>query len=216
MSRLHSAWSQGRAQLLKILGVVLTRQWFQPIVVEKETYVAGPPMKTEAYEQLMATAMQRELTPAEHQVLSQLFHEEPGLEEQWSLDLHLSRAMRNLPIPTVSSNFTSLVLQAVQREQNQRQASSPGILLRLQRIGRAWQVGFASAVVLGCFLVQWQYGVRTTKEMAQNLASLPTEVWSNASLWKDFESIRTLELANSLSREGSQTYSDRDLFKALQ
>ncbi len=173
-------------------------------------------MNTEAYEQLMATAMQRELTPAEHQVLSRLFHERPGLEEQWSIDLNLSRAIRNVPAPTVSSNFTSRVLQTVQREQNQRRFSSPGVLLRLRRLSRSWQVGFASAVVLGCLVAQWQYRVRTANEMAQNLASLPTEVWSTASLWKDFESIRTLELANSLARDDSKTYSDRELFAALQ
>ncbi len=59
----------------------------------------------------------RKLTPHEEARMRQLLAGDPEGQADWQADQLLTAGFEDLPQPAVPSNFTSLVLQAIEREQ---------------------------------------------------------------------------------------------------
>ena len=66
-------------------------------------------------QELAELAWRRSLTPGEQARLLRLFAAHPQARSRWESEAALTRALDRLPPAPVSSNFTALVLQAVQR-----------------------------------------------------------------------------------------------------
>jgi anti-sigma factor RsiW len=74
-------------------------------------------MNDPVYNQLRDLSWRRELTPAEHARLQAWLAAHPEAKEDWEAEASLNHLLQELPqAPPVSSNFTALVLQAVERD----------------------------------------------------------------------------------------------------
>jgi anti-sigma factor RsiW len=73
-------------------------------------------MNDPVYQELRELSWRRELTPAEEARLQAWLASHPEAKADWDAEGRLSRVLGELPAPQASSNFTSLVLQAVERE----------------------------------------------------------------------------------------------------
>lgn len=72
-------------------------------------------MPSPVSQELTELAWRRGLTPDEQARLRQYLAAHPAARSQWELEAALTRALDRLPPAPVSSNFTALVLKAVQR-----------------------------------------------------------------------------------------------------
>ncbi len=150
-------------------------------------------MNDPAQNRLRELLWRRRLTEAEEAELRTHLAAHPKAREDWESEAELNRFLEQLPhAPPVASNFTALVLQAVERETAARTRTSH----------RPWQVFFhrwlpgtavaALALGLGLFTYeQHQLSARAT--MARNVAEFTKIVSaSNPELLEDFEPIRRL------------------------
>ena len=118
----------------------------------------------------------------------------PEAKEEWESETELNQLLEQLPeAPPVASNFTALVLQAVEREAaaQPRAMGWPAWLRRVRR----WLPKAAMACLtigLGVFAYE-QHQLKTRAAMARNVAELTEMVSaSNPELLEDFEPIRRL------------------------
>lgn len=73
-------------------------------------------MNDSEYNELRETSWRRKLTPAEEALAQAHWAAHPEAQAEWEEDLALTRQLQELPDAPLSSNFTSLVLQAVETE----------------------------------------------------------------------------------------------------
>jgi anti-sigma factor RsiW len=105
-------------------------------------------MNDPVYQELRELSWRRELTPAEDARLQAWLASHPEAKADWDAEGRLSRLLTELSAPPVSSNFTSLVLQALEREG----VAGPG-RTRAWWLLRSWVLRTALAsVVLGLSL----------------------------------------------------------------
>lgn len=144
---------------------------------------------------LMDKAMAGRLSPEEEQRWSALLAQRPELEEE----IALGDALQALPKPpSVSSNFTALVMREIQRD-NITDRSKPWFSwLRWPTLAR---ITATAVVALGIALtVQHQREAQRTEVAAQTIAngvkivapSISTQPESVLTVLKDFEAIRRL------------------------
>jgi len=127
--------------------------------------------------QMRETAWRRQLTPAETVELEAFLATHPDNREDWDLELELNRALEQLPAaPPVASNFTSLVMQEVERERRNKARRSiwPRWLTGLGWMPRAVAAMLVGGVTCGTYL---QYQARARAEMAGDVAQV-TEIMS--------------------------------------
>ncbi len=79
--------------------------------------------KDPLYERLRELSWRRPLTPAEEQELRAWLAAHPEAQAEWETEADLNRALERLPSAPVPSNFTSRVLQAVERESRRTEAT---------------------------------------------------------------------------------------------
>lgn len=151
-------------------------------------------MNDPAYNRLRELNWKRRLTEAEAAELRNYLTEHPEAKEEWESETELNQLLEQLPeAPPVASNFTALVLQAVEREA----AAKPAVMgsqswwKSIQR----WMPKAAVACLiigLGMFTYE-EHQLKTRAAMAKSVAQLTEMVSaSNPELLKDFEPIRRL------------------------
>jgi anti-sigma factor RsiW len=163
-----------------------------------------------AYQQLLEQSWRRPLTPAEQAQLRAWLEAHPECRRDWELEAGLNEALRRLPEPPVSNNFTARVLQAAQREAAAGTAApwrSPGrwvATLRDRWSPLRWLPGTALAALLvaaGLFSYQ-RYNHNRHSAMVQSLATV-AEIRSlpSPTILKDFDAILALDDAPRADEE---------------
>ena len=140
---------------------------------------------------LREVSWRRKLTPAEQAELAAWLASHPETQADWDEEIKLSEALTRLPEAPVPSNFTSRVLQAVERESATVSARQSPWWLRWNWLAKA---GAAVAiVVLGGLGVYWQNERAELARRAQavsqvsGVASLP-----GPEILQDFDAIYVL------------------------
>jgi anti-sigma factor RsiW len=149
-------------------------------------------MNDPVYNDLRELSWQRNLTEAEEAQLQAWLTANPEAREEWEAEAGLNHLLEALPeAPAVSSNFTALVLQAVEREDAAMARSA-------QRGRRTWWRWLprtaVAAAVLGLGTFSYQHQVQNNRRvMAQSVTELSQiVVASNPAFMEDFDAIQWL------------------------
>ena len=162
-------------------------------------------MNTNArYQQLREASWQRKLTEAEQAELRAHLAAQPEAPADWDAEVALTEGLNRLSAVPVSSNFTSRVLQAVEREtaaqSRSRMARWPDWWPSLRRV----RATASAMLVVGVSLVVYhRQQVATRMELAESLVAV-ADVRSlppHAEILKDFEAIRRLSQAPPADEE---------------
>lgn len=162
-------------------------------------------MNDPAFQNLKEVGWRRRLTAVEREQLTRLIAQRPELQEKWEQETALGRLLERQPAAVLSSNFTSRVMQAVQR------APIPP-----RQTGWKWWMPSGwlprTALVLamaGCGLFSFHEYLTVRRAQvarevvgASRLASLPPVDWL-----RDFETINRLNKVK---------VADDDLLSALE
>jgi anti-sigma factor RsiW len=159
-------------------------------------------------QELTERAWRRALSPDEKARLRQHLAAHPQARRQWECEVALTNALNRLPPAPVSSNFTALVLQAVQR--------APARPVWRDRLDPAswfpagWMPRVALGVTMVCLslLTAREYQTIQRQRMARDLAS----VGSLATL-EPVDCLRNFQTIQNLSRV--QVAPDDALLEAL-
>jgi len=144
--------------------------------------------------ELITRALQGKLTDSERRELERRLESDPTLREAYELEQSVDHLLERLPNVVVSSNFTSLVVQAVHAEQRQKtRAKIPWLPFRFARLAS----GLAVVTVAGVLSVQ-HFRRSEQQEIARSIASF-SQVASAMSpkekpalVFRDFEAIQRL------------------------
>lgn len=171
---------------------------------------------------LWEKSLRGQLTPGEAAQLKAHLATRPDLRAQWEEEMALHELVRQLPDAPVSSNFTSLVMQAVAREEQiAARAEAPaaeGFMVWLRR--HFAQITASTAVIaVTAFLVMQQQQSVTSREtvvadsrqeMAEQIKAMATVApVPSVDALKDFEAI------NRMSQIQSSPEADMELLAAL-
>jgi len=148
------------------------------------------------YKQLLEQSWQRKLTETEESRLRGLLESHPEAQTHWDIEAALSEALGQLPPAPVSSNFTALVLQRLERESQTRS----------RRRGKEWQfwrklswfpTTALAALVLGVGLLTYtetrivhRQALLKSVEAVSRVASLPSP-----RILEDYNAIQALSTA---------------------
>jgi anti-sigma factor RsiW len=162
---------------------------------------------------LITKSVRGELSDAEQRLLAQRLRDDPAFQEEYTEEQRLESLLHKLPNAPVSSNFTSLVLQAALREPREIAPPSrfPWIRTAFARVA----TGLALVTIVGILLVR-QYRQADHSQMAESVSAF-TEVASVMAsdktspevLFRDFEAIQHLAIP-------SESELDLELLVALQ
>jgi anti-sigma factor RsiW len=134
----------------------------------------------------------RELTEAERAEMRVWLEKHPDARADWEMDEQLSALLNRLPDTPVSSNFTTRVMQAVEREAIliERAQTKPG-LWSLQKL--LPRLAMATVVILvGLFAFQ-RHGAAQRAELVRSLVAVSqVESLPSTTLLKDFDAIRQM------------------------
>jgi hypothetical protein len=123
------------------------------------------------YEDLLKRRAQRKLNAQEQERLLELFASSPELKARWAEDFTIHRMVLQLPVPEISSNFTSQVLRRLEVEQRARPATTRAPVWR-----RFWPRALAYgslALALGFGGLYYQR-VSARTELARSAATVTT------------------------------------------
>jgi hypothetical protein len=149
-------------------------------------------MNESTYNQLKEKSWVEPLSADESAELRQYFAANPEMQRDWEDDVALTASLNRLPNAPVSTNFTSRVMQAVQRAdtEQERQSTARRAFWRF-----SWLPKFAIALAmlcLGAFSVH-EYQVASRNRMAAEMkqiaetAPIPQLEWL-----KDFDTIEQM------------------------
>lgn len=155
-------------------------------------------MNDSEYQMLLVESWKRGLTAEEQARLQAFLAEQPGRAADWERETALNDALNRLPDVPMASNFTALVMQAVERE-NKRPAPQRGESfgwftrwLRRPASGLAW----AGALALLAWSGYEQFHARPERERAKELSLIMKTVAPEAGVFEDFEAIQRLPAAD--------------------
>lgn len=172
-------------------------------------------MNDSEYQQLLETAWRQELTPAQRARLVSWLAGRPEASADWESEEALTRGLRRLPNPALSSNFTALVLAAAEKGRARpAEAGTGGWPRWLQGLWpkAAWA---AAALALGMAGLQ-VHSVRNRTQLRQDLAAIPmAPKVPSPEILQDFDAIQQFSQVAS-APGGIQTVSDEALLNALQ
>jgi len=123
-------------------------------------------------QELTELAWRQRLTPGEQARLLQHFAAHPQARSEWECEAALTRALNRLPPAPVSSNFTALVIQAVQRAPARpawRRHLDPASWLPA---GWRTRVALGATMVCLSFLTVLECQAIQRQRMARDLASV--------------------------------------------
>ncbi len=152
-------------------------------------------MKDPAENQFQELSWRQQLTDAERAELQKFLAAHPEAKAELEAELGLNNLLEKLPeAPPVASNFTALVMQAVERENAAQNRGRSGVGWRWLSLQTWLAKAAAACVVVGvsCFAIyQHQLGERRT--MAQNVAAFAEAYSATGTVpAEDFDSIRRL------------------------
>jgi hypothetical protein len=151
-------------------------------------------MNDSATQRIRELLWRRTLTDAEVAELQNLVTAHPEARADWEIESTLNEALDQLPeAPPVSSNFTALVLQAVESQENVRSRTDTRWSLH------RWLPRFAvAALTLTLALAGWhQHEINERAAMARDVAQLGAALAaSTPELTQNFESIRRLNVSS--------------------
>jgi anti-sigma factor RsiW len=151
-------------------------------------------MQEHEHNELWERSLRGQLTPGEKAQLEAWLAVRPELRAEWEEEVALCQIVKRLPDVPVSSNFTALVMQAVEREQRvevpAREAAGFFVWLRHHFA----QVAASTAVVMlagGLVLRQHQQAEQqvVTNQMKELAQVVPVP---SVDVLKDYEAIRRL------------------------
>jgi hypothetical protein len=155
------------------------------------------------YKRLREASWRRELTDAERAELRAYLAEHPEAQTDWEAETGLNAGLKQLPNAPVSSNFTSRVLQAVERESVAAGRERPRTMTRIW-----WWRVFAprTAVALVVIGAGWfgyeRYRVEQRNKLVTGLALVATvESPPSAEVLENFEAIRCLSATPAADEE---------------
>jgi anti-sigma factor RsiW len=149
-------------------------------------------MKDSDENQFRELSWRQQLTDAERAELQKFLAAHPEAKADWKAESQLNTLLEKLPeAPPVASNFTALVMQAVERENAAQTRGRSALVWRWLSL-RTWLArGAVACVVVGvsCFAI-YQHQLGERRMMAQNVAAL-AEAYSAAGPGptEDFDSI---------------------------
>lgn len=174
-------------------------------------------MNNPVHDELMRLSLKRELNDEDRARIEATLAVHPELREQWEADAALGHALRQLPDAPVSSNFTSLVLDAIDRDERLGQAAVRSTWrdwLRRMQPQVSWGFALALIVAFGAYEYQNQQSTRAKRQidqaqLAHEIRSLSHEIASvpDPAVFKDFDAINQFRQVSSVS--------DDDLLRAL-
>jgi len=148
------------------------------------------------YQHLLELSWRRQLTSAQETQLRAWLAGHPETHADWEAETALNEALARLPDAPVPSNFTSLVLQSLERETAQSSCSAlpAGAWLWTSR----WLArGAFAAVVLAAGLFSYRqvridhrHALVKSVEAVSEVSSLPSP-----KILEDFDAIRALDTA---------------------
>jgi anti-sigma factor RsiW len=151
-------------------------------------------MKDSAYQDLLDTSLRRPLTAEEAAAVRGHLQAHPEARDAWEEDQLLTEGLRRLPEVSVSSNFTSRVVHAVERAAaRDRRRRRSARWRAVFTFGRAWQAAFALLALGVGVTVVYQHRLDVRSEVARNVAAVSTfATLPSLELLQDFDSINTL------------------------
>ena len=158
-------------------------------------------MNESDFKELLEKSWRRPLTEDEQSQLAGWFATHPEARSTWDEELLLNRSLENLADAPVSSNFTALVMQAVERDA--AAASAPPLPQRARLFfrlswGIAWVLLLTSASWFALHHQKQSNQAKVRREAEElavvaNLSALPA--LSDPTVLQDFEAIHRLSLA---------------------
>ena len=151
------------------------------------------------YDELREANWRRPLRAAEEAELRAWLEAHPQAQADWEAELALSDALRRLPEAPLASNFTSRVLQAVERDtaaQSTRQASLGANWYRWLRLRWLPRVAVAAVVVVaGLFSYHHVVDQRSAQRWARPLEVVSGVPVPNPEVLEDFDAIQAFNRA---------------------
>ena len=155
-------------------------------------------MNDSEYQRLLVESWRRALTPGEKARLQAFLADQPARAAEWMQETALNDALNRLPDAPVATNFTSLVLKAVEREARQKESlpgENFGWLFRWVR-RPASSLAWAAALALLAWSGYEQFHVRPAREQARQLSLIMKTVAPEAGVFGDFDVIQRLPAAD--------------------
>jgi hypothetical protein len=150
-------------------------------------------MQATDYNELLKAASHRKLTPKEEAWLQTYFATHPGAQEAWEEELMLNQVLGRLPDVPVASNFTSQVLQLVEREKGEIAPRSEAIWWRsFASLVWARKIALGTLVVALTGLSYHQYQLNVRNQVAHSVVKV-SESMPSLEMLENFEAIRRLD-----------------------
>ena len=166
-------------------------------------------MNDAEYRELVETSWRRTLNEDEQARLQGWLTVNPQAQADWEDETILNQTLARLPDPPVSSNFTALVMQEIDREE--AAALRPRTFLdRLQEVfrQRAPRVAWALALAMVVWLGVRQHQRASRHELATGLATLV-----NVAAVPDPKALQDMDAIQQLSYRAAPE--DEEIFKVL-
>jgi hypothetical protein len=142
------------------------------------------------YDKLREISWRRKLSEAEKRELREWLIAHPAVQESLELETGLTEALRKMPNVPVASNFTTRVLQAIEREAI-AEARGQGTKWKLWRRLPRWLPKVASATVVltaAASAYLYHYSVEARQQnLVQRVAKMPLP---NPEILTNFDAIR--------------------------
>jgi anti-sigma factor RsiW len=166
-------------------------------------------MNDPLYHQLREIGWRRKLTDAEEAQLRAFLAAHPEAQTESEREAGLNRLLEQLPDVPVASNFTTRVLQAVEREAGeQSQMGKPWWKLWWPTLGLLPKAAVAAVALCVVLLGYHHHRVNVRAQIAQSLPKVSSVIsLSSPDVWENFNAI------NQLSRTPPQP--DRELLALL-
>ena len=161
-------------------------------------------MNQPEYDQLLQTALERELTAEELAQLDDFLAQNQA--ERFEFEA-VDQLLTKLPDVTVSSNFTHRVMDAARREVQLAPALGQALgLFWWQRLlapqHRIMRLGSAAAVVLLVSVLSYQFHLSQDRaEMAESLQTVATIAEMAPELLADFDAIDAIDQSDPIDEE---------------
>jgi len=163
-------------------------------------------MNDSDFRALLEKSWRNPLTDEEQVQLNAWLATRPEARATWEEEAALNRSLQNLPDAPLSSNFTALVLQAVEQEKRQaavsrsRSASTSTWWRRF-----TWGLGWALFAISAGWIGVQQYqtnNLKTRRDIATGLSALATTLSeSDPAVLEDFDAIQRLSLTSGEDEE---------------